>query len=313
MARKAVLSRSGHERLRSAAAVKSVNDLLVRATEHAAPLRLKGITLSYEQIHLGPGFYSAGHDSSMHRHEQLQFEIGLAGRFRFTTSRDSRDLRPGQALTVVPTLPHAWKCLDEGLILGAQIDIEGPAHDAFVRQLVRQAKGKLLPIDRKICSPRLSILMDLLLAKPPSVWRKEQLGCHLSLWLAQILEDGFRLRSWRQRPAHRDDRAERGRRICERARQFMADNCDHRIRLDDVAVHVGVSPRHLNRLFRRHVDDSVNNVLLQLRLEKAYGMLSSGSAGSVKEVAYALGFSTPAYFTQCFRKAYGVLPSVVRE
>ena len=34
---------------------------------------------------------------------------------------------------------------------------------------------------------------------------------------------------------------------------------------------------------------------------------------SIGEIAYEIGFSTPAYFTKCYRDAYGETPSQVRS
>lgn len=45
-----------------------------------------------------------------------------------------------------------------------------------------------------------------------------------------------------------------------------------------------------------------------IRLERAALLLKEGN-NSVNEIAEKTGFSSPSYFTKCFKKAYGVLPS----
>ena len=34
---------------------------------------------------------------------------------------------------------------------------------------------------------------------------------------------------------------------------------------------------------------------------------------TISEIAYEIGFSTPAYFTKCYRDAYGETPSQIRD
>jgi transcriptional regulator GlxA family with amidase domain len=49
-----------------------------------------------------------------------------------------------------------------------------------------------------------------------------------------------------------------------------------------------------------------------MRLERAAAMLEAG-AGSVGEVAYAVGFKSVAHFSNAFHEMHGVRPSAWRE
>ncbi|NOX86195.1 MAG: helix-turn-helix transcriptional regulator, partial [Chlorobi bacterium] len=46
------------------------------------------------------------------------------------------------------------------------------------------------------------------------------------------------------------------------------------------------------------------------RLNRAAELLKKQSA-TVAEIAYDVGFSSPSYFAECFRKQFGVLPSEI--
>jgi transcriptional regulator GlxA family with amidase domain len=48
-----------------------------------------------------------------------------------------------------------------------------------------------------------------------------------------------------------------------------------------------------------------------LRLKRARTLLLS-SDKSISEIAYEVGFTTPAYFSKCYRDAYGEAPSDLR-
>lgn len=48
-----------------------------------------------------------------------------------------------------------------------------------------------------------------------------------------------------------------------------------------------------------------------IRLHRAAALLQEGKQ-SVNEIAERTGFSSPSYFTKCFKKEFGVLPSEYR-
>jgi AraC-like DNA-binding protein len=47
-------------------------------------------------------------------------------------------------------------------------------------------------------------------------------------------------------------------------------------------------------------------------LAKAKKMIEE-RIGNVSEIAYSLGFSSPTYFTNCFKKEFGYPPSEVKK
>jgi AraC-like DNA-binding protein len=73
----------------------------------------------------------------------------------------------------------------------------------------------------------------------------------------------------------------------------------------------GISLRQLERNFRRAFCQSPKKWLKALRLRSAREMLQSG--GSVKEVAFSLGYRHPQHFSRDFRKFFGVSPSLVHR
>ena len=53
-------------------------------------------------------------------------------------------------------------------------------------------------------------------------------------------------------------------------------------------------------------------LLRDMRLREARRLLTTTEL-SISEIAYEAGFSTPAYFTKCFREAYSQTPSELRD
>ncbi len=74
-----------------------------------------------------------------------------------------------------------------------------------------------------------------------------------------------------------------------------------------LAARLGISPRHLRRLFVKQFGRSPNQWLREERLQAALRLLPS--AASVKEVACALGFRSPSQFGRDFLSRFGCRPS----
>lgn len=78
--------------------------------------------------------------------------------------------------------------------------------------------------------------------------------------------------------------------------------------LATVAGNIGISLRQIQRLFRHYVGISPKQYLLNLRLERARGLLSETDM-SISDIAYACGFEATNTFSKAFRRKYGVAPS----
>ncbi len=69
---------------------------------------------------------------------------------------------------------------------------------------------------------------------------------------------------------------------------------------------IGVSPRTMQRLFRREVGMDFETWRIQARLMKAVELLAAGR--SVKAVSFAVGYRQPGTFVAMFRRRFGVTP-----
>lgn len=77
--------------------------------------------------------------------------------------------------------------------------------------------------------------------------------------------------------------------------------------VDDYAVALGTNTKTLTRVCKKYLLDTPALVIRQSKLLEAKRMLSNQKT-SVKEIAYALGFEDPAYFTKYFKKGTGRTP-----
>ena len=60
----------------------------------------------------------------------------------------------------------------------------------------------------------------------------------------------------------------------------------------------------LYRKLKSLTNYSPNELLRQMRLKKAASLLASSDM-TVAEIAYEVGFSSPSYFTKCYKEQFG--------
>jgi CheY-like chemotaxis protein/AraC-like DNA-binding protein len=80
------------------------------------------------------------------------------------------------------------------------------------------------------------------------------------------------------------------------------------LNVDDIAKSLGLSRVQLYRKLRSLTDYTPNELIRIIRLKHAIRLLSTRSK-SIAEVAYESGFSSPSYFTKCFKEQYNVNPT----
>lgn len=77
--------------------------------------------------------------------------------------------------------------------------------------------------------------------------------------------------------------------------------------VEPLATAVNMSRMHLNRKVKALTGLSPNELIRAVRLNKASEMLLTNIP--ISDVAYAVGFDTPAYFSKVFKEQHGVTPS----
>ena len=78
--------------------------------------------------------------------------------------------------------------------------------------------------------------------------------------------------------------------------------------VNDCCNQLGVSKSQLYRKTTALTGKTPNEFIKEFRLSKALKLMQK-HRGNISEIAFETGFSTPSYFTQCFHKRYGILPS----
>ncbi|ASV29567.1 hybrid sensor histidine kinase/response regulator transcription factor [Maribacter cobaltidurans] len=98
--------------------------------------------------------------------------------------------------------------------------------------------------------------------------------------------------------------------------QKVLDHLNKNIDKSDLNVEHLADDMHLSRsqLYRKikaMTGLTPNELIRKVRLEKAKKMIENGSE-SIAEVGFKVGFSSPSYFSRCFKSEFGVLPTELK-
>jgi|SRR5450432_1978945 len=81
------------------------------------------------------------------------------------------------------------------------------------------------------------------------------------------------------------------------------------LKVDDFSKPLGYSKSQFYRKMILITGDSPNTFIMEYRLKEALKLLRKNS-GNISEIAFEAGFTSPSYFTKCFKKKFGLLPAI---
>lgn len=263
---------------------------------------LRENVLTHECYPTAIGYYPSarGHSMRRERHDDyliLYCEDGVGqvevGGFRGVVRR-------GDVLILPRGLAHEYRadqsqpwtiywCHFQGTLAGAFLD-----HIGLETQV---------PFIRGIATPSLLSSFKSLLSITKTGYSKTAF-VHASNQLRQLLTLVARLRRKQSGIEKNGDYA--------LVRNFMADNLDQTITLDQLASMCNLSKYHFSRRYKALTGYSPLQHFAHLKIEHACFLLD-GSAMNVAEVAYQLGYEDPLYFSRIFKKITGLSPANYRN
>ena len=101
--------------------------------------------------------------------------------------------------------------------------------------------------------------------------------------------------------------------IIDEIQAFLEDNYYCEISLNELAAtKYFMNPNYLSRLFKARTGMGFSKYLLGLRMKKAEELLENGDM-NINEVALMVGYTSPSYFIQNFKKYFGRTPGTQRN
>lgn len=102
-----------------------------------------------------------------------------------------------------------------------------------------------------------------------------------------------------------ESRAEYRNRI-EQVVVYINDHLADRLDLKTVALESHFSPYHFHRIFQGAMNETPQDYINRLRVERAANFLTKSKTKSITEIALECGFSSPSTFARAFKKHFGV-------
>ncbi|RJG12353.1 GlxA family transcriptional regulator [Pseudomonas cavernicola] len=93
---------------------------------------------------------------------------------------------------------------------------------------------------------------------------------------------------------------------------LMEANLEEPLELDEIARLNEVSVRQLERLFHKYLQRTPSQYYLELRLNRARELLLR-SESQVRDIALSCGFASPAHFSKCYSRFFGMSPRGERK
>lgn len=93
---------------------------------------------------------------------------------------------------------------------------------------------------------------------------------------------------------------------------YINENCMHALSVNDIADHAGISRTYLNRLFHQKYNSSVQDFLMNFKLDKAAFLLIYTEM-PVKEISLNTGYRDPLVFSKAFKAKFEVSPKHCRQ
>jgi AraC-like DNA-binding protein len=224
---------------------------------------------------------------------------------RSRRGRERRVVLPGQLVVWDPSSPHAGEAVDARpwaarLMVVEVADLAALAGDDDLSVL-----GDTAFPEPVISDPRLAgDFLALHTALETSATRLER-DERLAEWLRALVERPPGGRPRRSPRSPRDDKALR------LARDYLADQPERNISLDELATAAGISKFRLIRLFRQRTGLPPHALQLAHRIRQARRLLEAGQ--TIAQAAAATGFADQSHLHRHFQRSLGITPAEYQQ
>ena len=93
---------------------------------------------------------------------------------------------------------------------------------------------------------------------------------------------------------------------------LMKSNLHKNFTLQELALHVHLSPSHLSALFKQKTKYSPHNLFTSFKIQKACQLLQD-SDKSIKTIAFELGYDDQYHFSRVFKNVMGISPKYFKN
>ena len=232
---------------------------------------------------------------SHHNHEEFEIYYMVSGKCSYFIEDKICEVLPGDIVIIPENVIHRTKYSNEPHVR-LLIECSGK----FIPKEAREKLRSLYYVYRNpgVSAELLSMLKRIEREyKNPDEFSEEAIKAELRLFIYTMVRNKNAL-----------GEAETKNSLIESVVGYVKENFSQDITLSSVAKAHFVSPEHLSRTFKKETEFGFNEYLTLVRLRYAEARLKSRSGESISKIAYDAGFNDSNYFSDKFKKAYGVSP-----
>lgn len=256
---------------------------------------------SLELLYLARSEYDASWHSIVHTHPHVELFYCLEGRGILHVEGQDIPIRQDDLILINPFVEHTERSLpDNGLhyvVLGIRgLEFLSPGGNTIPYHLLnfRKSRGELLPY-----------LFDLI--READARQADYIEvCHhiLSILLSKVYRhSAFDLTCAPARSPGKN---------CMDIKRYIDAHFTQPLSLDQLAERTHISKYHLVHAFRRAFGVPPMSYLLDKRIRESCHLLEQTNH-RLADISNMVGFSSPSYFSQCFRRMVGKSPADYRR
>ena len=256
---------------------------------------------SFRLLYISKSRFGGDWNSTAHTHSCTELFYCLSGEGQFYLAGQLFPVKPDDMVIVNPQVEHTELSLNasplEYIVLGV----------ASMEFLFSKADTNYAIFNCRENRERMGTLLHMLLAEADRSLDGCETVCQdllevLLIWLVRCTTISLQL----------EEAAPTENRECAEIKRYLDTNYREDISLDLLAELTHLNKYYLAHTFQREYGISPITYLNRRRIEESKHML--GNTGySLAQISELMGFSSPSYFSQCFRKAEGLTPNEYRR
>jgi len=280
------------------------SQLLAQLLDHSPTWVLCGLRWSVQRFHyccpVEPDY-----GTKFHQHDYLEINLLCKGRLQFRTADHAVAISPGDVYFITPRRKHTWDTVHAPVVIAGfhiRVSVIDKSGHALLKALNDRIDRGAFNLRKAAAFSRVhQNIWELIHQDPPSPLVADKLRALFELFAQEMIEHAVPsalLTAPMATPIIGPDTIATSR--YEQIVDFVHQNINQPIRLDDIAHHFDYSVRHVARLFRRESGVALGQYILEQKLRTAQRMLATTDY-SVKNIAIDLGFHDVGYFCRLFR------------
>ncbi len=247
------------------------------------------------------GFYPAARNHKRHRQKGINEHILIycidgSGNLAFQEKEYS--LFPNSWFVIPAHEPHMYHASEKNPWSIYWIHYGGPTTDRY-----RQYFGKVMELAESSSSHRLnriSIFNEILTALETGFSNENLEFANMNL--NGLLASFFYAQTFASVKGYHSNKP------VDRAILFMQRQLHKTLKINDISDYLNMSESHFSKIFRNQTGTSPIDYFIHLKMQEAMRLLTNNAA-RVKEVAFALGYGDPLYFSRVFSRYTGMSPA----